>query len=173
MRRVLVIGCSGAGKTTFSTRLGTALGLQVIHMDTYFWKPGWEEPATEDWEQIVRNLIERDAWVMDGNYGGTLDMRLAAADTVIFLDAPRMLCLWRVLKRRIEYAGKTRPDIAPGCPERIDLQFLRYVWGYSKERRPRILKKLETLPADKEVLVLRGSREAQRFLERVEQVGSP
>jgi adenylate kinase family enzyme len=168
MRRVLVIGCGGAGKTTFSKRLGAALGLEVIHMDAYFWRPGWEEPSTEEWERIVRGLIEQPSWVMDGNYGGTLDLRLAAADTAIFMDAPRTLCLWRVVKRRIKYARKTRPDLAPDCPEMLDLEFLRYIWSYPKERRPKILAKLRDLSKDKRTFVLHGPREARRFLEKVE-----
>ncbi len=168
-RRIVVIGCRGAGKSTFSRRLGEALGLPVIHLDSFFWNPGWEETHTEEWERIVGELIGREEWVMDGNYGGTMDMRLAAADAAIFLDMPRSLCLRRVIERRVRFAGKPRPDMASGCPERLGWQFLKYVWDYPKSRRPGILRKLESLPEGKEAVVLRSPGEVRDFLREVGQ----
>lgn len=101
---------------------------------------------------------------MDGNYGGTLDLRLAAADTVVFLDQPRHLCVWRLIKRRLRYAGRSRPDVAPSCPERLTYEFLRYVWSYPTERRPSILRKLDALPRDRNVFVLNSPEEVRDFL---------
>lgn len=115
----------------------------------------------------VGELIRGEEWIMDGNYGGTMDMRLAAADAAIFLDMPRYMCLRRVISRRLRYAGKPRPDMASGCPERLEWQFLRYVWDYPKSRRPGILRKLESLPKEKETFVLRSSGEVRGFLLRV------
>lgn len=79
---------------------------------------------------------------MDGNYSGTLDVRLSVADTVIFLDFPRLLCLSRVIKRRLMYAGQSRPDMASDCPERLNWEFLKYIWSYLITRCPEILEKL-------------------------------
>lgn len=164
MRRVLLIGCGGAGKSTAATRIGERLGLRVVHLDALYWKPGWVEPAKGEWEQQVRRIVGGEAWVMDGNYGGTLDLRLTAADTVIFLDLPRRVCLWRVLKRRARYHGQSRPNMAAGCPERLDVAFLRWIWSYPETRRPGVLAKLQAVEHEKRVVVLRSRGEVRRFL---------
>ena len=164
MRRVLVIGSGGAGKSTFATRLGAATGLPVVHLDACYWRAGWDPTPADEWTRTVDALAAGDAWIMDGNYGGTLDRRLAACDTVVFLDLPRLLCMWRALRRAARYAGRTRPDMAPGCPERVTWEFLKWIWDYPRTRRPGVLRRLAALGADRRVVVLRSSREAERFL---------
>ncbi len=166
-RRISVVGCGGAGKSTFSKRLGEILDIPVIHLDSFFWKPGWEEPPRDEWGKIVAELIGREAWVMDGNYGGTMDARLAASDAAVFLDMPRSTCLRRVVSRRFRYAGKPRPDMAPGCPEKVEWQFLKYVWNYPKTRRPGVLARLEAMTEGKETFVLWGPDEVRDFLREV------
>ena len=94
MRRILLIGAGGSGKSVLAARIAAQSGLPLIHLDALFWKPGWVETPRDEWKRIVEELIQRDAWVMDGNYGGTLDLRLAACDTVLFLDFPPIVCLW-------------------------------------------------------------------------------
>lgn len=163
-RKILVIGCGGSGKSTLARRLGDILGIEVVHLDRLYWKPGWVEPRPREWEQTVRRLVEKRAWILDGNYGGTLDLRLAAAAAVIFLDLPRSHCLRRVISRRLKYSGRTRPDMTPGCPERVTLQFLRYIWRYPTERRPAILRRLEERSPGMHTLVLRSPGEIRRFL---------
>ena len=86
MKRVMVIGCGGAGKSTFSKKLGQLTGLEVIHLDQYYWKPNWEESDKEEWNQLATQLATKPSWIMDGNYGGTMDIRIARADTIIYLD---------------------------------------------------------------------------------------
>lgn len=172
-KRVLVIEAGGSGKSTLAAGLGDLLGLEVIHLDRLYWRAGWEQPSRDEWELTVRRLIERDAWVMDGNYSGTLDLRLAAADAVIFLDLPRALRIRRVLVRRLRYrklryARRPRPDMAPGCPERLTFQFLKYLWKYPIEYRPGILRKLETLSREKTVLILRTPPETSHLLALLE-----
>jgi adenylate kinase family enzyme len=103
MKRVVVIGSGGAGKSTFSRRLHAATGLPLIHLDRLFWRPGWTEMPNEEWRATNEMLVKAEAWIIDGNYGGTMDVRLAAADTIIFLDLPRLVCLYRVLKRLAAY----------------------------------------------------------------------
>ena len=164
MRRVLVIGSGGAGKSTFAVALGERLGLPVIHLDAHFWHPGWVETPKAEWRERVAELTARDAWVMDGNYGGTLPQRLAACDAVIFLDLPRTVCVWRVIRRVFQYAGQSRPDMAPGCPEQVSLKFLWWVWTYRTRRRPDVLRRLSELPATTRVVILRSQREVEAFL---------
>ena len=165
MQRVLVIGSGGSGKSTVASQLGELLKLEVNHLDKFYWRAGWVEPETDEWIKIVNDLIERDSWIIDGNYGGTLARRLAACDTVIFLDLPRTLCLWRVLVRSLRYRGRTRPDMAEGCDEQLTWEFVKWVWGYPRTRRPGVLKKLSELSAGQKVFRLRSTREVRRFLE--------
>ena len=103
---------------------------------------------------------------MDGNYGGTLDVRLAAADTVIFLDLPRALCVARALGRALRYWGRSRPDMAAGCPEKLDLKFLRWIWQYPRRNRPVILEKLSRLEG-KRVLRLQSAGAVRRLLTEI------
>jgi adenylate kinase family enzyme len=102
---------------------------------------------------------------MDGNYGGTLERRLEACDTVVLLDLPRALCLRRVIKRRVLFRGRARPDMNEGCRERLTWEFVRWVWTYPRERRPAVLEKLGRLDEGKRVFRLRSPREVEVFLE--------
>lgn len=164
MQRVLIIGCSGAGKTTLARRLALFLGLPIVHLDRYFWRAGWQQPSSAEWEEQVRALAAKPQWVMDGNYSSTLPMRLRVADTVIVLDAPRWLCLTGVLRRLLLHYGRVRGDELPdGCPERFDWAFLRYTWRYRDDHRPRAMKALEAFKGD--VIVLRSAAEAARYME--------
>lgn len=164
MNRVIVIGSGGAGKSRLARELGEILGLPVIHLDAHYWRPGWKETPRDEWREKVAKLAAQPRWVMDGNYGGTMDMRLAACDTVIFLDLPRRTNLWRILKRRLQFAGRDRPDIAPGCPERFNGEFLSWIWSYPSRQRPKILEKVAALRADQRAIVLRSPREVREFL---------
>ncbi|HKG12138.1 MAG TPA: DNA topology modulation protein [Pyrinomonadaceae bacterium] len=165
MRRVLVIGSGGAGKSTFAERLGGRTGLPVIHLDSLFWRAGWQETPRDEWAARVDELLKGGEWIMDGNYGGTLERRLAACDTVVFLDLPRALCLWRIIRRSMRYRGRTRPDMAEGCHERMTREFVRWVWDYPRTRRPGVLKKLGEMREGQKVFRLRSRREVMRFLE--------
>ncbi|MGZ8457629.1 MAG: hypothetical protein ACXWZ4_13600, partial [Gemmatirosa sp.] len=112
----------------------------------------------------VEALVAGPAWVMDGNYGGTLDLRLAASDAVVFLDLPRVVCLTRVLGRALRYRGRSRPDMAPGCPERLSWEFVRWVWEYPTRRRPDVLRRLAALAPTTRVVVLRSPRAVDAWL---------
>lgn len=165
MRRILVIGSGGAGKSTVALELGKRLNLPVIHLDALYWRPGWLERSANEWQHMVEDLLQEECWIIDGNYGRTLERRLSAADTVVFLDLPRWLCLWRVLKRRLRFHGRSRPDMAEGCPERLTGEFLRWIWFYAERRRAGILAQLREVAQEKEVVVLHSPREVESFLE--------
>ncbi|MEP6781746.1 MAG: DNA topology modulation protein [Gemmatimonadaceae bacterium] len=165
MQRILIIGCAGAGKSTFATALGGILRLPVIHLDSHFWQPNWKETERSVWHLKVGELLARDAWIMDGNYGGTMAMRVASSDTIIFLDFPRSTCLFRVLKRGIKYWHRERPDIGKGCAEQLpDFQFLKFIWTYRRTRRPIILELLRANEEEKRVVILRSPRELTHFV---------
>jgi adenylate kinase family enzyme len=166
MKKVLVIGSGGAGKSTFARHLGTLLNIDVIHLDELYWRPGWVETPRDEWRKVIEALLRRDAWIIDGNYSNTLDLRLEACDTVIFLDIARLICLWRVLKRVIRYRSRTRPDMAEGCRERLDFGFIRWVWHYQSRTKPRIMQMLRQSAQHKRVIRLRSQAEVKRFLAR-------
>ena len=147
MQRVLVLGCSGAGKSTFSQRLAAITGLPRVELDVVFWRPGWVETPREEWLAVVAKLCEQPAWILDGNYSATIHIRLPRADTVILLDYPRHICLRRGLMRVAGNYGRVRKDYAPGCPEHFNLEFIRYIWNFNKRSKPRLLAALETYGA--------------------------
>src|SRR6266496_1064936 len=164
MKKVLVIGPGGAGKSTFATRLGELLNIDVVHLDQIYWRPGWIETPKSEWLKTVAELLNRDSWIIDGNYSGTLPKRIDASDTVIFLDLPRRLCLWRVLKRAVVYRNKRRPDMAEGCAERFNLDFIIWVWNYPRKARPKVVKLLQSNATTKKVVWLRSPSEVEKFL---------
>lgn len=163
MKKVVVIGSGGSGKSTFSRQLGASVGLPVIHLDRLFWHAGWVKTPTDEWEEIVRREIEKPEWIMDGNFGGTREMRMNAADTIILLDLPRWLCLWRIFKRTVKYYGRTRPDMSDGCSEGADLEFILWVWNYRNDSRKRALDELDRLE-EKEIIILKSRKEVSDFL---------
>lgn len=163
MKKVLIVGSGGAGKSTFSRRLSEITGIEVFHLDRLYWKPNWTEPPKAEWQKKLGNLLEKDEWIMDGNFGGTIDLRLAACDTAILLDLPRTLCLYRVLKRRLKYRGTNRPDMSEGCHEKVDFEFLRWIWNYPKTKKPVVEVKLRRLEKEKMVIHLRSQREIEDF----------
>ena len=138
LERSLVIGCGGSGKSTFARSLAAVTGNPLIHLDREYWRPGWVEPATDEWETAVASLIAAERWVMDGNYSRTLNQRLERATAVFFLDMPRHYCLRRVLLRTYQYRGESRPDMTEGCPEKVDLEFLGWIWNYPRRSRAKV-----------------------------------
>lgn len=163
MKRVVVIGSGGSGKSTFSRELGRATGLPVIHLDREFWRPGWEETPRDEWNARVAELLAGESWIMDGNFGGTREMRMQAADTIIFLDLPRRVCLYRILKRTVKYYGRSRPDMTEGCNEKLDIKFIGWVWNYKNRSRKRLLGELDGI-GDKRVIILKNQRQVKEFL---------
>lgn len=140
MKRVLVIGSPGAGKSTLSREMAERTGLPLYHMDRLHWLPGWVERDRDEAFSEVRQVLVQDRWIIDGNYGSTLPERIKSADTVIWLDYPTLLCLWRVLRRWWQYRGTNRPDMTEGCNENLNWEFIHFVatfrlaW-YQRNRR--------------------------------------
>lgn len=169
MRRCLVIGCAGAGKSTLAREISDCTGLPLIHLDQAYWGPGWQATPADRWEVVVLELARRERWVMDGNYGGTMQLRLKYCDTVVFLDMPRWLCLTRVLKRRW---SARRADPIAGCPERLNWEFISWIWNYRRSRRPGILERLARVP-EKQVHILSSRRAVRNFRHRLSDLAPP
>lgn len=140
MKRILIIGCPGAGKTTLSKTLAHAEALPIVHLDHLWWKPGWQERSEAEFDANLLSALQKDRWIMDGNYARTLARRLEYADTVILLDFNRWTCAYRALKRWWKGEGEQ----AKGCPQKVDLPFLKFIlWDYPVGQRLQILEKLK------------------------------
>ena len=167
MERILIIGCGGAGKSTLARQLGEKTGLPVVHLDQLFWHPGWVESTKDEIDTKILEELGKPRWIMDGNYNRTLPLRLEKCDTVIYLDFSRFACLFGVLKRVLTTYGTVRPDMAEGCPERFDLDFLKWVWNFNKSKREKYYRLLNEAE-DIEKIVLKNRRMVKRFLKSLE-----
>lgn len=164
MKRIIIIGCGGAGKSTLARQLGEKLGLPVVHLDKLFWKPGWVQVSLEEFDDLHRMELAKDRWIMDGNFNRTMPERIARCDTIIYLDFSRFACLRGVLKRVLTTYGTVRPDMGEGCPERIDWEFLKWVWNFNKNKRQRYYQLLNEV-THAETIVLKNRRAVMRFLD--------
>jgi adenylate kinase family enzyme len=164
MERIILIGCGGAGKSTLARQLGEKLNIPVIHLDSIFWLPGWVEMDRETFDARLREEMAKERWIMDGNFNRTMPERIERCDTIIYLDFSRWACLVGVLKRIITTYGTVRPDMGAGCPERIDLEFLKWVWNFNKNKRQSYYKMLNEAEG-KETIVLKNRRMVRRFLD--------
>lgn len=167
MQRVTIIGSCGAGKSTLARSLGKIISLPIIHLDTYYWQTGWQEINQTKWQKIQQKLVAQECWIIDGNYISTMDIRLAAADTIIWLDFNRYLCLWRIFKRYLEYPGRTRPDMGKECPERLNWEFMQYVWNFSKLHRTEIINQLARYQENKQVFILQNPSQVSDWLNKI------
>ncbi len=169
MKRIIVVGSPGAGKSWFSQHLGAVTRIEVIHLDHLFWQPGWVEMPRAEWVEVQAQLVKRESWIIDGYYGATLEIRLERADTVMFLDLPRGICIKRALSRVVRNYGRTRSDMANGCGERINGEFLRYIWRFPFDQRPGLLRKLARAQAlGVDVMTFKTNREVQTYLDHLQ-----
>ncbi|WP_409294774.1 DNA topology modulation protein [Peribacillus sp. SCS-26] len=163
MKKIMIIGCGGAGKSTFARKLGDALGISVHHLDSLFWKKGWVPTEREEWKAALSDVMSENSWIMDGNYGSTMDIRLKEADTIIFLDYSTLTCLYGAVSRRIKYHGRTRPDMGEGCPEKLDAEFLKWIALYRRDKAPVIRQTLSQLKG-KKVFIFENRKQTHHFL---------
>ncbi|MBU9710549.1 DNA topology modulation protein [Evansella tamaricis] len=173
MNRIMVMGVSaGVGKSTFARKLGEALQLDVYHLDTIFWKPNWVETPLEEFRAKQKEIVKKDQWIIDGNYSNSYDIREQHADTIIYLELPLLVCLYRVLKRRIVHSGKTRPDMREGCEEKIDFKFLKFIITTYHRRKKMMRTRFKEFQNSKRVvIVLQGREEIKQFLKEYERGG--
>ena len=168
MERIVIIGCGGAGKSTLARQLGEKLDIPVVHLDKLFWRPGWVQVSREEFDKLHREALAREKWILDGNFDRTMEERIQRSDTVIYLDFSRFACLMGVCKRVLTTYGKVRPDMGEGCPERIDWEFLKWVWDFNKNKREKNYRLLNEAEG-KEAIVLKNRRAVKKFLEQVSQ----
>ena len=166
MQRILVMGSSGSGKSTFARRLCDAIGLPFVSLDALFWKPGWQASESAVFEARVTEAAHRPSWVMDGNYSERPSglLRRERADTIVWFDLPRRTCMAGILGRIAQSYGQVRPEMAEGCPEKIDFEFFHYVWTFRARQRPKLLRFFEGLRPDQTFVCFTERAQADRYL---------
>jgi adenylate kinase family enzyme len=169
MERILVMGSSGSGKSTFAQRLSAITGIPIVSLDALFWKPGWMPSDGAEFQQRVTEAVALPRWIIDGNYASSDagEVRRGLADTVIWFDLPRRTCMTGIMTRIATSYGRVRPEMAPGCPEKFDLAFFRYVWTYRRLQRPKLLRYFEGLRPDQTFIRFTNRAEADRYLTNV------
>ena len=158
MKRAIVIGCPGSGKSTFSRKLHQITGLPLVHLDLLFWNADGTTADPSVFRQRLTDVLRQEAWILDGNYGSTMEERLRAGDTVFFLDYPVELCLAGIRERR----GKERADL-PWVEREEDAEFLAFVRAFPTQSRPKILELLDRYP-DKTRYLFQSREQAEEFL---------
>jgi adenylate kinase family enzyme len=165
MERILVMGSSGSGKSTFAHRLSSITGIPTVSLDALFWKPGWVESDATEFGRRVTEAAQQPRWIMDGNFiahAGVL--RRSLADALIWFDLPTRTCMTGIIIRIATSYGRVRPEMAPGCPERIDPEFFHYVWTYRRLQRPKLLRYFEGLRLDQALIRFTDRAQADRYL---------
>ena len=166
MKKVLIIGCGGAGKSTLARRLGEKTGLPVVHLDQIWWEPGnWQHLSREEFDRRLALELEKPRWILDGNFNRTMEVRLEACDTVIYLDYSRWVCLGSWIGRVIRNRGKARPDMAEGCGEWFDPEMAKWIWTFNSKNRQRYYSLLDGLEG-KQVIILKNRKQAEQLLEQ-------
>lgn len=168
MKKIMIIGSPGTGKSTLGRQLEDKLSIKLYHLDKLFWKPHWEMSTNHEQLSILSDIVEKESWIIDGNYSGTLDIRMKQADTIIYLKRSRLICLYQVLKRVIRYRGTTRPDMQEDCPEKIDREFIKWIWQFPTNHEPLIDKCVNQVTHEQTLIKLTNQKEITNFLNSLE-----
>ena len=166
MRKVMIMGCPGSGKTTLARKLSAKLNLPLVHLDVLNWRDCWQAISMEEFDALLLQEVQKEVWIIDGNYHRTIPLRLEQCDTVIYLDYSRMTCLFGVIQRVLKGYGKSRPDMGGNCPERFDFSFLKFVWDFNRNNRKNYLEMLSH-QKDKSVIIFHNRRECSEFLRKL------
>ena len=166
MKRVLIIGNAGSGKTTFARKLAEKTGLPLVHLDKLYWNGNWHHVKREEFDTILQKELEKPVWIIDGNFNRTLPHRLQYCDTVFYFNVSTLTCLWGITKRVLQSYGKTRDDMGGNCPEFFDKQKLplyRNVLAFKKQNHQRYCNLLENAEGV-HVVVFKSRRQAQQYI---------
>lgn len=158
MKKIIVIGCPGSGKSTVSRALHSKTGIPLYHLDMMYWNADKTTVEKSVFLERLSVVLEKDEWIIDGNYGSTMELRMAACDTVIFLDYPLDVCLDGIKARR----GKPRSDM-PWIETEEDAEFIEFIKSYNEQQKPKVLELLKKY-SDKKIVIFKNREEADTFL---------
>jgi adenylate kinase family enzyme len=164
MKKVAVIGCGGSGKSHVSRQLAEMLGAPLTHLDAVYYDQTWKPLPPEQFQAAQRDLVDAPTWVIDGNYNSTLAIRLAACDTVVFLDLPTRQCLWGIVSRQVKHGAGQQDG---GVYNHLTWGFIKYVASYRRTMRPKVLAQIERHAGHAERIQLTSRRRARRWLETI------
>lgn len=171
MKKIMVVGVSsGVGKSTFARDLGRQLAIEVFHLDALYWNPGWRPSSETEFVARQNQVMENECWIIEGNYDRSFAVRAEKADTIIYLELPLVVCLYRVVKRRLRYRGRTRPDMGRDCPEKIDWEFIKFILTTYRRRKREMAGRLDAFrksASARKVYRLIGKRQIRAFLREV------
>ena len=158
MKKVIVIGCPGSGKSTVSRTLHNKTGIPLYHLDMMYWNTDKTTVEKSVFLERLSAVLEKDEWIIDGNYGSTMELRMVACDTVIFLDYPLEICLDSIKER----SGKPRSDM-PWIETEEDAEFIEFIKNYEEQQKPKVLELLKK-HSDKNIIIFKSREEADAFL---------
>lgn len=167
--RIIVLGAGGSGKTTLSKKLSKKLNIELIHLDKEYWLPSWQKPDLNTWKEKVSTLVQKECWIMDGNYIETLDLRLEKADLVIMLDIDSSICTRSIMLRTIKSYFTKRTDLIDGCSDRFNKEyheFVKWAKAFKKEYFPSLLN-LCLKYKDVDLMIFKTRKNAKKFIERI------
>lgn len=174
IKRIAIIGNCGSGKSILANKLHKITNLPVYHLDQYYWGPNWQRPNIDEYKIIHDNLCDKEEWIIDGMSLRFADYRIKRADIIIYLDIPRYICIFNVIKRAFKYYGKETPSSAQNCPERFNwefIKFLKFVWDFPKRQsKHNILlnKFLKQHANSKKIYILKSKKQIEDFLNKFE-----
>ena len=163
MKKVIVIGCPGSGKSTFSKSLHKATGIPLFHLDVLFWNADKTTVEKAVFLDRLSKILRDETWIIDGNYGSTMELRMQACDTVIFLDYPVKVCLDGIKERK----GKSRSDLPWTEPDEDDEEFIEFIKNYNSQSRPHVMELLKKY-SYKDIYVFSNRTQAQEFLAEIQ-----
>ncbi len=158
MQKIIVIGCPGSGKSTFARALRDKTGIPLYHLDMMYWNADKTTVEKSIFLKRLSAVLEKDEWIIDGNYGSTMEQRMAACDTVIFLDYPLDVCLDGIKERR----GKPRSDM-PWIETEEDAEFIEFIKNFNEQQKPKVFELLKKY-SDKNIIILESREQADAFL---------